>query len=79
MKLTLSLDKDLIEFAHKLAKDSNDSVSNMVASMLRHTRRTASGGLIKSDAVNSLYGISKKKPIPDKDELKKRMLRKHLG
>lgn len=80
MKLTLSLDKELIDFAHKLAKDSNDSISNMVASILRSARKSSPGGEEPvNPVVASLYGRYKKKPLPDKDEMKKKLLRKHLG
>jgi hypothetical protein len=81
MKLTLSLDQDLIEFAHRLAKESGDSVSNMVAAFLRHARKTrqGEGPAATHPAVASLYGRYRKKPLPEKGEMKKRLLRKHLG
>lgn len=81
MKLTLSLDRELIDFAHRLAKESDDSISNMVASFLRHARKVRqgeeSGG--GHPAVTGLYGRYRKKPLPDKEEMKNRLLRKHLG
>lgn len=79
MKLTLSLDRDLIEFAHRLAKESDDSISNMVAAFLRHARKSREGGEASHPAVAGLYGRYRKKPLPEKDEMKRRLLRKHLG
>jgi hypothetical protein len=78
MKLTLSLDKELIEFAHRLARESNDSISNMVSTLLRNAMKNRMEPPSYHPSVRQLYGYTRKKPLPDKEEMRKEMLKKHL-
>ena len=79
MKLTLSLDKDLIEFAHKVARESGDSISGMVASFLRRAQRHSAGYQPDHPLVKKLYGRRRRRPLPDKKILQEKLLRKHLS
>jgi hypothetical protein len=78
MKLTLSLDKNLIEFAHKLARDSNDSISNMVVTMFRNMRENASDYRPQNALVRKLHGYTRRKPLPDKEVMREKLLKKHV-
>lgn len=69
-KLTLSIDEDLIEFAHRFSKETNKSISKMVEEYLLELKKQNNKNNI-NPRVNSLYGIFENKPIPDKKELRK--------
>ncbi len=62
-KLTLSIDKDLAQFAHKQAEISKSSVSGMFSEYLRlcraHYIKTA------SPSIASMVGALKRYPIDD--------------
>jgi hypothetical protein len=78
MKLTLSLDQETIAFAHELARESNDSISNMVVAFFRNARKRQGEYQPQHPAVKRLYGCMKGEPVPDKRAMLEMMLQKHL-
>ncbi len=86
MKLTLSLDKETIEFAHKLAKESNDSISNNSASswansicFFRHAQKRREEELPMHPTLKHLAGRYKNASFPnDKRAMLDILLEKHL-
>ena len=77
-KLTLSLDEETIAFAHKLAKQNNDSISNMVNGFFQSMRPNRKEYQPRHPEVRELYGYTKDRPIPDKKVLREILLQKHL-
>ena len=78
-KLTLSLDEDIIEFAHKLAKEKNDSISNMVGEFFRNMHKNRKEYVPRNPALRQLYGILEGADIPrDKKGIRELILQKHL-
>jgi len=69
-KLTLSIDEDLIEFAHHFSKETNKSISKMVEEYLLELKKQNNKNNI-NPRVEGLYGIFEDKPIPGKKELRK--------
>lgn len=69
-KLTLSIDGELIEFAHEYAKKNKRSVSAIVEEYFIQLRKTNSG-LIMDPRAERLYGIFAEEPVPDKKTLRK--------
>jgi hypothetical protein len=79
MKLTLNVDKSLLEFARRLARDSNDSVSNMVGTFLRNMRANAQEYCPQNPQVRRLYGCVRKNHLLDKEDMRREILKKHMG
>ncbi len=59
-KLTLSMDKELITFAHKIAEQTHHSVSGLKQKK----------SISYSKNVSSLYGLFADVPFPDKKKLR---------
>lgn len=79
MKLTLSLDKETIEFAHKLARESNDSISNMVGTFFKHARKRREKDKPLHPALKRLQDFTKSMSFPeDKRAMMDVLLKKHL-
>jgi len=76
-KLTISMDKELINFAHKLAKKSNDSISNIISIFFNKIKAHTKGYTPNSPRVRKLYGITQKNPVPDKEIIYKQLIKKH--
>jgi len=77
LKLTLSLDKETIEFAHNLARAADDSISNMVRGFLRSARKNAEEARPVNSIVRKLHGATRLHPIPDKQVMREKLLKKH--
>jgi hypothetical protein len=78
-KLTLSMDEDLIRFAHELARKNNESISAMVAAFLRGMQKRETAYQPRHPFVKSLYGFAKNVEIPaDKKALREELLQRHL-
>jgi acetyl-CoA carboxylase alpha subunit len=69
-KLTLSIDEDLIKFAHRFSKETNQSISKMVEEYLLHLKKQNNDNKV-NPRIEKLYGIFEDHPIPDKKELRK--------
>ena len=76
-KLTLSVDEQLIKFAHDYSKQTQESISKMFE---RYLNRLKSDVLVDnvSNEATALYGILVKDDMPDKKELRKRFYEKSL-
>ena len=70
-KLTLSMDKELIEFAHELAKKSNSSVSQIFRTFLLNMKRRQKKFAGRHKVLEELHGICGKSGITDKREVYK--------
>jgi hypothetical protein len=73
-KLTLSIDEDLIAFAHAFSQKNGTSISALVERYLARLRgETAPGGAASNlhPKTRSLLGAFKDAPIPDKEILRK--------
>ena len=78
-KLTLSLDEETIAIAHKVAKENNDSISNMVGNFFRDKQKSRKEYQPDHPVVKSLYGYYKGRSIPnDKKAMLDLLLQKHL-
>lgn len=62
-KLTLSVDRELAEFAHKRARDNKSSVSRMFSEYLRQYQIQSDKA--KTPSVASMVGALKHYPIDD--------------
>ncbi len=68
-KLTLSIDEELIKFAHHFSKETNQSISKMVEEYLLQLKNHNNDKNI-NPRIENLYGIFKDQPIPDKKDLR---------
>jgi len=76
-KLTLSLDADIIEFAHFYSKKSGRPISQIVENYFRELKISANTDI--PFEVAELRGILKGANIPGKKELRRMFHEKHLG
>jgi hypothetical protein len=78
-KLTLSLDPELIRFAHELARERGDSISNIVAAYFTALRKPPEQYRPRNAIIRDLYGSAQEIEIPkDKKSIRDELLRKHL-
>ena len=76
-KLTLSIDADIVDFAHSYSKKSGRPVSKIVENYFRELKATRNPDIPKE--VAELRGILKGTRIPDKKELRRIFHEDHLG
>ena len=76
-KLTLSLDADIVDFAHSYSKKSGWPVSKMVENYFRELKMHANPDIPRE--VAELRGILKGANLPDKKELRRIFHEDHLG
>lgn len=69
-KLTLSMEKELIEFAHSYTRKNGLSISGLVEQFLKDLRDSGSGSGFDSKTL-SLYGLLEDTPLPDRKEVRK--------
>lgn len=69
-KLTLSIDEELIKFAHRFAKHSKQSISHMIEEYLNSLRKQKANSDL-SKKTQALYGIFSTENIPGKKELRR--------
>lgn len=69
-KLTLSVDDELITFAHMYSRQNGLSVSKLFEQYLNRLRSTDQNQKLNPKTVN-LYGIFQDSSIPDKKQLRK--------
>ncbi|WP_428770364.1 DUF6364 family protein [Treponema sp. HNW] len=68
-KLTLSIDENLIGFAHSYARENGLSVSKLFETYLVQLKTSEPASPFAGKTA-SLYGIFEDNPIPDKRELR---------
>ena len=73
-KLTLSIDENLIKFAHSYSKKTNQSISHLLEKHTERLRNEIANENLSEDT-EELYGILQGKDIPDKSE--NRLLTSH--
>ena len=71
-KLTLSIDDDLIEFAHEISKKSKKSISGIFSDYLKSLRKKHTNDVTLKTELKNMYGMFNKTPIPDKKILRKK-------
>ncbi|MCL2834629.1 MAG: DUF6364 family protein [Treponema sp.] len=76
-KLTLSLNPEIIDFAHSYSKNSGKSVSKIVENYFKELK-SKSGTDIPME-VAELRGIYRAEEIPDKKELRRIFNEDHSG
>ena len=76
-KLTLSLDADIVDFAHSYSKKSGKPVSQIVENYFRELKTPANPDIPRE--VAELRGILKGKNVPNKKELRRIFHEDHLG
>ncbi|MDR3201308.1 MAG: DUF6364 family protein [Spirochaetales bacterium] len=74
-KLTLSLDSNVIAFAHEFSKKANKPISKIIETYLLELKNASNAGLPKD--LEELYGIFEGIHAPDKKELRKIFHEKH--
>ncbi|MDA3938629.1 MAG: DUF6364 family protein [Spirochaetia bacterium] len=77
-KLTLNVDEQLIEFAHRYSKVSRQSISGLFEKYLLRLKQDVSHEDISS-AARDLYGILDKDILPDKKEMRKEFYEKSIN
>ncbi|MGM0438786.1 MAG: DUF6364 family protein [Bacillota bacterium] len=68
-KLTLSINDDLINFAHDFSKETNQSISHIVEKYLAELKKQQEKGTKEqklNKRIEKLYGAFENEPIPDK-------------
>jgi hypothetical protein len=79
-KLTLSMDEDLIRFAHELAREKNESISKIVSAYFRGLQRRRFDPSELHPDVRALLGAFKGADLPKtKKEMRERYAREKLG
>ena len=69
-KLTLTMDQNLIDFAHRLAKKTNQSISKIVAQYLKSLQEKQKHDVGLSTDLADMYGIFENNPLPDKKKMR---------
>jgi len=78
-KLTLSIDEDLIKFAHNFSKKTNQSISHIIEEYLDELKKQESKNNKNNftPKIQNLYGAFDDQPIPDKKELRRNFYEKN--
>ncbi|MBN2652281.1 MAG: hypothetical protein JXR63_07855 [Spirochaetales bacterium] len=76
-KLTLNIDDSLIDFAKHYSAESRQSVSSLFENYLIRLR-DCQEDLILTDNTLSIYGITEKENLPDKEEMRKDFYEKSI-
>ena len=72
-KLILSINDDLIDFAHDFSKETNQSISHIVEEYLAELKKQQEKGAKEqklNKRIEKLYGAFENEPIPDKKDLR---------
>ncbi|MDR2028514.1 MAG: DUF6364 family protein [Treponema sp.] len=76
-KLTLSLDSNIIDFAHDYSKKSRKPISKIIESYFIELKNKSTPEIPKEAA--ELYGILEGIEVPDKKELRRKFHEDHLN
>ena len=77
-KLTLSIDEKVVEFAHKYAKNTHQSISSLFEKFLQDLKNKESIEKLPSKT-ERLYGSLENTNIPDKKQMRKYFHEKSIG
>jgi hypothetical protein len=75
-KLTLNVDEELIEFAHRYSKKTHQSISHLVEKYLKRLKQDIDQEEL-SQETNELYGIIDN--VPDKKKMRKELHEKSIN
>ncbi|MGM0411442.1 MAG: DUF6364 family protein [Bacillota bacterium] len=82
-KLTLSIDEDLIKFAHDFSKKTDQSISHIIEEYLDELKKQDIDQVNKNNKlkpkIQKLYGAFEDQPIPDKKDLRKKFHEKNYN
>jgi hypothetical protein len=72
-KLTLSINEDLVEFAHAFSNETNQSISHIVEEYLNELKEQETNPNKNNfkPKIQKLYGLFENQPIPDKKDLRR--------
>jgi hypothetical protein len=76
-KLTLSLDSNIIDFAHDYSKKSRKPISKIIENYFLELKTKSIPEIPKE--VAELYGILEGIDVPDKKELRRKFHEEHLN
>ncbi len=68
-KLTLSIDEELIKFAHDFSQKTNQPISRLVEKYLQQLKKQENKQNLHT-RVKDLYGLFENDPIPNKKKLR---------
>ena len=68
-KLTLSLEEDIINFAHSYAQKTRKPISRIVSDYFNFLRHIYEEDIGLDKDLKALYGVFSKNPIPAKEKL----------
>ena len=75
-KLTLNVDEELIEFAHRYSQKTHQSISHLVEKYLKRLKQDIDQEEL-SQETNELYGIIDN--VPDKKKMRKKLHEKSIN
>lgn len=72
-KLTLSVDEEVIEFAHKFSKETNQSISSIVEKHLKDLKEIQNKNYEVSSRVKQLSGLFEGEDFPEDKKVMRRI------
>ncbi|PRX16171.1 hypothetical protein BX659_1762 [Orenia metallireducens] len=78
-KLTLSIEKDVIEFAHQFAKETNQSISSILEKYLMELKEIQDKEYEVSSRVKKLSGFFEDKDFPENKEKMRRIFHEKIN
>ena len=77
-KLTLNVNEEIIEFAHRYSKKTHQSISHLVEKYLKRLKQDIDQEELSGET-NELYGILENENIPDKKGIRKKFYEKSIN
>lgn len=77
-KLTLSVDENLINFAHSYSEKTHQSISHLFEKYLQRLKKDIEQVEFSSET-KELYGILEKTDLPDKKEMRRAFYEKSIS
>ena len=76
-KLTLNVDEEIIKFAHKYSKETDQSISSIIEKYLLRLKSKFTHNSISQEA-EEIYGIFENSTLPDKKTMRKNFYEKSI-
>jgi len=77
-KLTLNVNEEIIDFAHRYSKKTNQSISHIVEKYLKRLKQDIDQEEL-SPETSELYGILENTNVIDKKEMRKKLYEKSIN
>lgn len=77
-KLTLNVNEEIIDFAHRYSKKTNQSISQIVEKYLKRLKQDIDQAEL-SQETSALYGILENTYVMDKKEMRKKFYEKSIN